>query len=146
MKRATPILILLAALTICTQDATASAPLPRTFSVQPTACPDGGSPACTYPGTATVYVERDQDAFVLKHELGHLFDYQRLNDGDGVWNQGTGLEGLLSPAERFADAYATCALGWRPDRGEWENSYGYQPTLKRHRQICGAINRVGDRG
>lgn len=160
MQRATPVLIFLAALTITTlakpRSATADAPLPRAFSVQSATCPTGDAPACAYTDTATIYVEPGQGEFVLKHELGHLFDYQRLNDGDrhwftrmlgltGAWSQGAGLEGLLSPAERFADAYAACALGWRPDRGHWEDSYGYEPTPTRHRKICAAINRIGNR-
>lgn len=134
----------------------AGAPLPRSFTVQWTACPFADVPACADRDNGVIYVEPGQGRFVYEHEVGHLFDVQRLNDGDrrwftrklgltGAWEQGSGLEGLRSPFERFADAYAACALGLRPDRGEWAVSYGYQPTPKRHRRICAAIGRVGDR-
>jgi hypothetical protein len=130
---------------------------PTGVTVYASACPEGDDvPACAYPQQAIVYVAPGQGRFVLEHELGHVFDYQRLTPGDrnwftrmlgltGVWSQGTGMEGLHSPAERFADAYATCALGWRPDGGQWAVAYGYDPTPRQHRLICAAISRVGSR-
>lgn len=130
-------------------------PQPANMTVIPAACPTGDAPACAYQD-GTIYIEPGQDQFVYWHEVGHIFDAELLTVGDrnwftrmlgliGAWDQGSGLQGLRSPKERFADAYATCALGWRPDRGPWADSYGYEPTLKRHKQICAAINRIGER-
>jgi hypothetical protein len=133
--------------------AVADAPLPRSFAVRATPCPFVVAAACADLENATVYVARGEPPFILYHELGHLYDFQDLTDGDrewftrmlglsGPWNQGSGPMAQESPMERFADAYATCALGWRPDRGQWAVAYGYEPTGKRHRSICRAIARA----
>lgn len=62
------------------------------------------------------------------HELGHLLDREVLTDGDrqyfqhlmhaptGPWDPGTGLLGLRSPCEWFADYYQAAALRLDPTR------------------------------
>jgi hypothetical protein len=151
-----PLLIaLIAAALTAPPPARADVPLPWTFTVHNAPCPDGGGD-CAYAATAQIYVE-DGDPFALWHEIGHVFDAQRLSDRDrgwferklrltGPWTSGTGLDGLRSPSEWFADAYAACALGLSPDHGVWVVAYGYDPPARRHRAICRAIRRVGRPG
>lgn len=128
-------------------------------------CPDGAPGACTAADSATVYLDGDRSRFALQHELGHLVDAQLLDAGErraiqrvmGTaghpwWGSGTGLacRGRVCPSERFADAYATCRLGWdaRPRRigGAWGLSwtvaYGWAPTPRRQRLACAVIARA----
>lgn len=131
----------------------ARVPMPRTAIVHYASCPDGGG-SCAYADRAEVYIEPGADLYTLMHELGHIFDRQHLNPWDrarfarllglpGEWNRGTGLDGLQSPHERFADAYATCALGLTPARGRWETAYDYNPSPRRHRTVCRSIRALG---
>jgi hypothetical protein len=118
-------------------------------------CPDSDAVACTVRATATVYVTPGADRFAVQHELGHLFDAQRLDDGERAklerllalpgrpWRSGTGLEGLLSPSERFADAYAACRLRLDPDRN-WMSAYDYEPSRRGFRKTCATIARAAD--
>jgi hypothetical protein len=91
-------------------------------------CPQ--SPAaegCIEPSTATIWLRpgltRQRARAILQHELGHLYDWRYLDDVEreqfralaripagAAWYEGRSL----APAERFADAYASCALGYRP--------------------------------
>jgi hypothetical protein len=133
-------------------------PGPRTVTVEYGPCPDsedGGS--CADTERAIVYLDDDDD-FTRQHELGHLFDAQRL-DGperaalarlldapdDAPWDAGTDeqCDDTVCPSERFADAYATCRLRFSPD-GEWADGYGYAPSVRTHRRVCAAIRRYAD--
>jgi hypothetical protein len=132
---------------------------PSAVSVEYADCPgypDGGS--CADPERAIVYLA-DDDAFTRQHELAHLYDAQRLDDGERAelaaligapagtaWEVGTGesCTGSVCPSERFADAYATCRLGWSPSGGDWADAYGYEPTPRAHRRVCAAIRRFAD--
>jgi hypothetical protein len=134
-------------------------PGPSAVTVEYADCPyydDGGS--CADPEHAVVYLA-DDDAFTRQHELGHLFDAQRLDDrertalaplldepDDAAWDAATGEQcaGAACPSERFADAYAACRLGWSPNGGEWADAYGYSPTPRTHRRMCAAIRRYAD--
>jgi hypothetical protein len=133
-------------------------PGPLDVSVVHGECPfyaDGGS--CADPVRAIVYLDTD-DEFTRQHELGHLYDAQRLDAGERAalarsldvpartpWDAHTGPDCVTTtcPSERFADAYGTCRLGWTPD-GEWADAYGYDPTARTHRRVCAAIRRYGD--
>lgn len=101
------------------------------------------------PNPAGCIFLRTRNRFARWHELGHAWDQQKLTDSDRrwfarklemagqpwfdeAWNPGG------SPGERFADAYANCALRNTFRRG-WETAYDYMPTLRRHRAICNAI-------
>lgn len=118
-------------------------------------CPDSAAVACTARASATIYVSAGADAFAVEHERGHLFDAQRLDDGERAklerllglpgrpWRSGTGLEGLLSPSERFADAYAACRLGLDPN-GRWRTAYDYQPSRRTFMRTCATIARAAD--
>jgi hypothetical protein len=69
---------------------------------------------------------------------------------DEMWNgtytdeQGRLLDTGDSPAEVFADAYASCLIGQIIAPGhEWTTSTGYQPTGHIERMVCGMISRAG---
>jgi hypothetical protein len=123
-----------------------------------------------YTGTPwpTGAVFTDGYRFTRAHELGHAFDATMMDAGererfvrlaglfadDELWastyvdEQGRLLDVGESPAEVFADAYASCRIGQIIAPGhQWETSTGYQPTAHVERVICGMITRAGrDRG
>jgi hypothetical protein len=106
--------------------------------------------------------------FTTAHELGHAFDATMMDAGererfvrltgmfadDEYWastyidDEGRLLDVGESPAEVFADAYASCRIGQIIASGhEWTTSTGYQPTAHVEREVCGMIMRAGrDRG
>lgn len=137
-------------------------------------CPDSLVDACTVLDRGgIIYLPPDPgrrlDAFVLAHELAHLFDDRVLTDVDrarmmrllGV----PGLDWYASgrtgsdcgprdcPAELFADAYAGCALDLSPAGDSWARyfrvhggrgvelttSYGHAPTRRHQATLCQAI-------
>jgi hypothetical protein len=133
-------------------------PGPFSVTVEYGPCPsyaDGGS--CADIERAIVYLDSD-DEFTRQHELGHLFDAQRLDRAeraalgqlldvpdDAPWDAGTDAQCVdaVCPSERFADAYATCRLKLSPD-GEWADGYGYAPSPRTHRRVCASIRRYAD--
>lgn len=111
--------------------------------------------ACAYPELGVVYVPPWDDAFAREHEVCHVADYQLLTDARRrrlerllswrrpvAWRSGTGLSGLRSPSERFADACAAYRLGRRPD-GRWETAYDYVPTPRAFARVRRALSRYG---
>lgn len=91
-------------------------------------------------------VKTSQEAFY--HEIGHVFDGALLTDADRVefrrlmrdwreWSWG----GAQSPLERFANAYAWCALN---GPGEWADRRfkEYQVGPKTHKRICAFMLRI----
>lgn len=119
------------------------------------ACPDLDAPSECAIGDV-IYTPANADRFAVQHGIGHEFDHAYLDDGerhaligrlgltDRPWRTGTGLAGLRSPSERFADAYAACRLGLDPkgERTPWETGYDYQPTRKALRLVCSTIRRA----
>jgi hypothetical protein len=136
---------------------TASAELARPYVERvhiDTPCPVGGGTCAPSPD---IYLDEGATPFMLWHERGHLFDAQVMTDAHrdwfmrlmrvtGPWYQGTGA-GTAGPSEVFADAYAACATGKRPNvaRGKgfrissWTTSYGWSPGLRQHTRMCNAI-------
>jgi hypothetical protein len=120
-------------------------PLPVAY-VHSSDCPDDGG-ACANPATGEAWVPRiDMDRFSLAHELGHLFDAQRLTDRDREWLRLT----MRAPAgdwwkpwgagEWFADYYADCAIyGGRPWRSSPETYLAERPPARRVARVCWAI-------
>lgn len=153
MRLATYIAAALAACLALPGGSAARVPMPHAVTVLYQPCPNGGG-SCADADSDTVYIEPGADLFTIMHEVGHIFDRQRLSDRDrarfarllglpGEWRRGTGLDGLNSPSERFADAYAACALGLRPDGSRWVSAYDYNPSPRRHHTICRSIRSVG---
>jgi hypothetical protein len=119
-----------------------------------------------YTGTPwpTGAVFTDGYRFTTAHELGHAFDatmmdagerqrfihLTRMFPGDVAWNstyvdeEGRLLDTGNSPAEVFADAYASCRIGQIIAEGhEWTTSTGYMPTAHIERMVCRMIVRAG---
>jgi len=111
-------------------------------------CPVGAS-GCADPEGGIVYRIAGSGAFARSHEIGHVFDEQALTDPMRAWltpqlgfAAGSDWDGAEGPAERFADAYASCDLGHSPfgRRGRWVDAYGYMPRSARAlRRVCDAI-------
>lgn len=105
--------------------------------------------------TDTVYYLGKPDAIARAHETGHALDDQVLTDGDrhyfqrlmqapsGEWRSGTGLQGLKSPSEWFADYYQAAALNLDP-RHEQVAAYA-QVGTKRLKQFEAALARLAKR-
>lgn len=105
--------------------------------------------------TNTLYYQGTLDPATRAHETGHAFDHQALSDGDraffqklmhapaGEWRAGTGLQGVSSPSEWFADYYAASALGLDPRR---QNEAAYASIgPKRLKRFEQALDRLGRR-
>lgn len=138
-------------------------PFPPRFAIHHEPCPDylPEISSCADQETAEIWLAPDASRFERWHELGHLFDAQVLDErarswftpllgfpADAPWFEDYGNEfARAMPGERFADAYAACALDLRPGgrlRGrlrvaDWETAYGYQPTTRAHHRICNGI-------
>jgi hypothetical protein len=112
-----------------------------------------------YAHGATFTVDRTR--FTRLHELGHAYDATMMDAGernrfarlmgmnDLLWTWADDVDGVLiqapgTPAEKFADAYAACRMGLIVGSGHtWWTGYGYFPTARQHRRICGLITRAG---
>lgn len=146
------------------------APIPAVaVNVQECPVPPAGT-ACALPGA--VYVPRDMlNPFNVAHELGHEWDFAHLTDADharlapllggpGAWFWQTDADMAAAafnpdaapPGERFADAYALCAIGSKRRRAhhsDWVDgrlvayvgSYGetFKPVVIA--RICWLIHR-----
>lgn len=119
----------------------------------------------------TVHVIDVHDKFLVRHELGHVYDNLYLDarerqrfanllhcdrygcDGeqdlywtDAITDPDTGLY-VTAPdslSEVFADAYAACRSQLVIGSGHtWETGYGYQPATNReHLKVCAMIARA----
>lgn len=156
MSRIALLAALFFALPASAMAATQGAPKPPQVSIIDSPCPGAGesfAAGCTYMETRTIYRDSSTDKFVLRHEMGHLFDAEELTNGDrsyfmrlmhisGPW-YGTEV-GQESPSEYFADEYAACSLHFVV-RGTWESGYAHTPTKREYRQFCPALWRIAAR-
>jgi hypothetical protein len=132
----------------------ASVPLVRgRLQIRQEACP--GHPlfvGCVFTARPrTLYLGPNARAprLVLYHELGHVFDFRVLNNGErrrfkrilGIRRSGW-FGGGLPPAEWFADAYSACATRLGTWRRASSTSYGYTPSRRQHRRACSLIRRA----
>jgi hypothetical protein len=89
--------------------------------------------------------------WTLMHELGHVFDDRVLTAADraafkrvirysAAWTTGDEPAG-----ERFAEAYAGCALYARPPYGGLQGQYGYSAAPQTFRRVCELIRRAASR-
>jgi hypothetical protein len=135
-------------------------------------CPGEGEAAGCYIGigeadiNGNVYAHGatftvDRSRFARLHELGHAYDATMMDAGernrfaslmdmsDLLWTWSDDIDGAIvqspgTPAEKFADAYAACRMGLVVGSGHtWWTGYGYFPTARQHRRICGVITRAG---
>jgi hypothetical protein len=89
--------------------------------------------------------------WTLMHELGHVFDDRVLTAADraafkrvirysGAWTTGDEPAG-----ERFAEAYAGCALYAHAPYGGLQGQYGYTAGPDTFRRACDLIHRAAGR-
>jgi hypothetical protein len=112
-------------------------------------CPVGAEPGCIVHGAQpTIYLGREvQDRQTLLHEVGHAFDATVLTDAYRA-----AFSGLVgdrrawrsppnSPHEKFAEAYALCAL--KPKlRRTHTAAYALRVTPRLHKRVCALIRRA----
>lgn len=117
------------------------APPPAGVVVHQQACPDYAAVhvSCAHPAEGAVYMDPALKRegpwpwrYALAHELGHIWDYQRLDDPararyaamiykpgmawlseEGEAELQADLFATVPPGEQFADTYALCAMGPR---------------------------------
>ncbi len=86
---------------------------------------------------------------VFDHELGHHFDYDVMEDWARArfeWLVGETrpwTEDPNAPNEKFAEAWALCAVRARLRHAPLEYGYGYHPSPRLHRKVCHLIAVVG---
>lgn len=171
------LLVLLLALAAWPSNAAAArVPVVPGITVEKRPCPDarvGAVAGCTWPGGTIVYVNPvppfgegdDYVRFTTWHELGHQFAVRVLGPGGlrkfaRMTRRAHDLPGVprsrSDVGEQFADAYATCALGYRPHPDPWSadgadklgnfpTGYGYEPSRHVQRVVCALIDRAGRR-
>lgn len=131
-----------------------------TFTVHEAECPSPQLPprsSCAMPDDIWLVTEGrpTYDRRVFKHELGHEFDAEALTDEDRaalqfVLHVGGAWRDLNTPhddraAERFANAYGTCADGiprWIGARVRW-SALSWRPTTLELRAVCAVIRHAG---
>jgi hypothetical protein len=91
---------------------------------------------------AVVHItRRGMNARTFAHEVGHVFDMYVLGPTGGRETFAAIIgETWSSPAtsEKFADAYALCAVHARIS-GTWRTSYGLRLNTATHAQVCSLI-------
>lgn len=130
-----------------------------TITVHREHCPDSVEPTCASIGHIWIAPGWGTRA-IFFHELGHVFDYYALTDGDRSafgailhdrrpWR----VEGGDAPVERLADTYSMCARRRRMSAHYWtelrwdERSFG--PLLggprsaREYARACSFLRRVG---
>lgn len=138
----------------------AAKPWPRiptpTTTIIPEACPEpstnaGATEECAY-SDGRIYLPEDSTPFMREHAFGHIYDAQRLDQGERnklirelgtpgrSWHESDPYAGV---SERFADAYAACRLHLDPDH-HWESAYDYSPSPRAFRRVCATIARAAD--
>lgn len=140
------VVVLLAGLLV---PGTAGAQMPPPVQVVFTWCPWAQTrPGCTSPGTHVVYWG-DGDPFTLLHEMGHQLDYWVMTDADR-----NGFRAIMhdkrpwrasggdSPHERFAEAYAWCALYPRALPDGDGPAYSFRPKPKTYRKVCALVRSI----
>lgn len=121
-------------------------------------CPqygDGSRVSCVYRAKPNRIFTSQREPYVFLHELGHVYDFTKTMK---PWQRRAfrvimryysrpwlSTDKMIGAGERFADAYASCALGLVPLKdGITETSwiiggYGYNTTVEQHRQVCKLI-------
>jgi hypothetical protein len=92
--------------------------------------------------------------FTKLHEVGHAFVCEMVDEGER--NKIGRLEGFKpgrwtdTAAERTADVYANCRMGYQPPpptrMGQWtaaSNWSGWTPSRKRAIELCATLTRAG---
>jgi hypothetical protein len=125
---------------------------PGTVVVDLHACPGTEYDGCWDTTVLHLPTARGVDLrWTLLHELGHVFDDRVLTAADraafkgairysGAWTSGDEPAG-----ERFAEAYAGCALYAHAPYGGLQGQYGYTAGPQTFRRVCELIRRAAGR-
>lgn len=114
---------------------------------------DLGESGCTWlTPEAPIYIMRASDRWTLAHEMGHRYSVIMLTQGDRD-RFATIMRYRGHPPvgdERIADAYASCALGWKPSPGHvsdanFPTGRSYWPSPREQRRVCGMLRRAAER-
>jgi hypothetical protein len=115
-------------------------------------CPGSPYDACWDTTVLHLPTARGVDLrWTLMHELGHVFDdrvlaaadraaFKRIIRYSGAWTAGDEPSG-----ERFAEAYAGCALYAHAPYGGLQGQYGYSAGPETFRRVCELIRRAAGR-
>lgn len=80
------------------------------ISYVPVPCGRRDWDGCYHYGTRKIQLRIGSGTHTRQHEIGHAFDHQTMNAYDRQWfTRQTAAEASVSPPERFAEVYATCA-------------------------------------
>ena len=125
---------------------------PGTVVVDLHTCPGSRYDSCWEPGLLHLPVATGVDVrWTLMHELGHVFDERVLTAADrsafrrAIRYRGSWTSGPQPAGERFAEAYAGCAVYARAPYGGLQGEYGYRAGPDTFRRVCGLIWRASDR-
>jgi hypothetical protein len=125
---------------------------PGAVAVDPHACPGSEYDSCWDATVIHLPTARGVDVrWTLMHELGHVFDDRVLTPADrsafkrvirysGAWTTGDEPAG-----ERFAEAYAGCAIYAHAPYGGLQGQYGYAAGPDTFRRVCALIRRAAGR-
>jgi hypothetical protein len=108
--------------------------------------------SCATDATISLAPEDHGDQAIFLHELGHVFDNERMTPrhrrlftrwfGGGAWEPPADPRKLGMGRELFASAYSLCAR-FRDLPAEYETQYGWEPTQAEHDRACWLIRRAG---
>lgn len=125
---------------------------PVTVTIERGVCPPDASMfrrSCAINASpVTIWLSGRDGRPTLYHELGHVFDYTVMTDaargefGRIVHDTRPWRSAKNSPHEKFAQAYAACAMHHAISGPLWDTGYDYDPTPTMHRRACRLIRRA----
>jgi hypothetical protein len=125
---------------------------PGTVVVDLAPCPGSAYEACWDAAGLHVPIARGVDVrWTLMHELGHVFDDRVLIGADRaafkrvIRYPGAWMTGAEPAGERFAEAYAGCAIYSRAPYGGLDGEYGYTAGPQTFARACALIRRAAVR-
>jgi hypothetical protein len=125
---------------------------PGTVAVDLHACPGTAYEGCWDTTVLHLPTARGVDVrWTLMHELGHVFDDRVLTAADRAAFKRTiryaapWTTGAEPAGERFAEAYAGCAVYAHAPYGGLHGEYGYEAGPETFRRVCELIRRAAPR-
>jgi hypothetical protein len=126
---------------------------PGTVVVDLHACPGTEYDGCWDSTVLHLPTARGVDVrWTLMHELGHVFDDRVLTPADRaafkrvVRYPASWTTGAEPAGERFAEAYAGCAIYAHAPYGGLDGEYGYEAGPETFKRVCDVIRRAAARG
>jgi hypothetical protein len=125
---------------------------PGTVVVDLSPCPGTAYQGCWTPEGLHIPTARGVDVrWTLMHELGHVFDERILRGADRaafkrvIRYSGAWATGAEPAGERFAEAYAGCAIYAGAPYGGLDAEYGYSAGPETFARVCALIRRAAAR-